>query len=96
MSTPAPDAAPAGFNQITLLKQSLPANSACVSDMTESWMKSLFTSARLEVQKRNVEVQIPSLSVIVELFESCVSVFLVMFIEVLIRLNGSFVSLQSV
>lgn len=64
--------------------------------MTESWMKSLFTSARLEVQKRNVEVQIPSLSVIVELFESCVSVFLVMFIEVLIRLNGFFVSLQSV
>lgn len=64
--------------------------------MTESWMKSLFTSARLEVQKRNVEVQIPSLSVMVELFESCVSVFLVMFIEVLIRLNGFFVSLQSV
>lgn len=64
--------------------------------MTESWMKSLFTSARLEVQKRNAEVQIPSLSVMVELFESCVSVFLVMFIEVLIRLNGFFVSLQSV
>lgn len=58
-------------------------------------MKSLFTSARLEVQKRNVEVQIPSLSVIVELFESCVSVFLVMFIEVLIRLNDPSVGLKT-